>query len=63
MDEFEQDQQIGQAQFVAEATVVRVERLESALNKLAEQVANLANKLEEHMTEPDAHNPGVVRKK
>jgi hypothetical protein len=34
-----------------------------ALEELANKVVNLANKLEEHMLERDAHNPGTMRTK
>ena len=43
--------------------VMRMDKLESALEELANKVVNLAVKLDEHMSEPDAHNPGVLRKK
>ena len=38
-------------------------KLEETVESLANQVRNLANKLEEHMYKPDAHNPGILRKK
>ena len=38
-----------------------VAKHEEAINKLIEQVANLANKLEEHMNTADAHNPAILR--
>ena len=40
--------------------------VESLLEKFADQeirLRNLANKQEEHMNTPDAHNPGVMRRK
>ena len=46
------------------------ERLEKAVQELVERFAefnnkltNMANKLEEHMKEPDAHNPAMLYKK
>ena len=33
------------------------------VKELSIKVGNLANKLEEHMNKPDAHNPGVLRSK
>lgn len=46
------------------------ERLEKAVKELVERFAefnnkltNMANKLEEHMKEPDAHNPAMLYKK
>ena len=41
----------------------RYDLLEEALEKLANKVVNLANKLEEHMKEPDSHNPAMMGKK
>ena len=38
-------------------------KLEKAVEELANKVVNLAVKLEGHMSEADAHNPGVMRKK
>ena len=34
-----------------------------ALEELANKVVNLANKLDEHLNERDAHNPGTMRSK
>lgn len=40
-----------------------IDKLTIDLEELANQVRNLANKLEEHLNERDAHNPGVMRGK
>jgi len=46
------------------------ERMEKAVQELLEKYAdqenrlrNMANQLEEHLSTPDAHNPGILRKK
>ena len=38
-------------------------RLEGIVEELNKKLVNLANKLEEHLNERDAHNPGVMRRK
>jgi hypothetical protein len=53
----------GKADLVIDDVSEKLDKLESALNALADKVVNLANKLEEHLNERDAHNPGVMRKK
>ena len=40
-----------------------VEQLLSDFADLNVKVVNLANKLEDHMKEPDAHNPAMMHKK
>jgi len=40
-----------------------VEQLLSDFADLNVKVVNLANKLDEHIKEPDAHNPGFMHKK
>ena len=47
-----------------------IEQLQGAADDILGQIAdlnvkvvNLANKLEEHMKEPDAHNPAMIHKK
>ena len=39
----------------------KLEIIDAAINKLVDQVARLANKLDEHMKESDAHNPAILR--
>ena len=40
-----------------------VEALQTLFSNQEAKLLNMANKLEEHLREPDAHNPGVMRKK
>ena len=42
---------------------VAVEKLMSEVADLGVKVVNLANKLEDHMKEADAHNPAMMHKK
>ena len=46
-----------------ETTRKSVEQLLSDFADLNVKVVNLANKLEEHINEADAHNPGYMAKK
>lgn len=39
------------------------EKISDALQELANKVVNLANQLDRHMSEADAHNPGTMHKK
>jgi hypothetical protein len=49
--------------FLGGIRVSSTEEVKANIENLANQVRNLANKLEEHMHKPDAHNPGILRKK
>ena len=40
-----------------------LEKLQKTFSNQEDKLRNMANKLEEHLREPDAHNPGVMRKK
>jgi len=40
-----------------------IEQILSEIADLGVKVVNLANKLEEHMKEADAHNPAMMHKK
>ena len=46
-----------------ETTRKSVEQLLSDFADLNVKVVNLANKLEDHMNEPDSHNPAMMHKK
>ena len=41
----------------------KIDKHTIALEELANKVVNLANKLDEHLNERDAHNPGTMRAK
>ena len=41
----------------------KIKNHDKAIEKLIDQVARLANKLEEHMNEPDAHHVAMLAKK
>ena len=40
-----------------------ISELRTDLSIQEDKLRNMANKLEEHMTTPDAHNPGILGKK
>jgi len=40
-----------------------IQDLQNTFSNKESKLLNMANKLEEHLREPDAHNPGVMRKK
>jgi len=40
-----------------------VKELQKNFSNQEDKLRNMANKLEEHMGTPDAHNPGIMRKK
>jgi len=46
-----------------EKVVTMADKHTIALEELANKVVNLANKLDEHLNERDAHNPGTMRAK
>lgn len=48
---------------VFEETQNNLEAAHVSIAALTSKVINLANKLDEHMRERDAHNPGIMRGK
>ena len=60
---FELDEELDDDVGASDVIDEKIERLDSALSKLVDQVANLANKLDEHLKEPDSHNPAMMSKK
>ena len=63
LDEWEKIDSLEQLQNTLDLQDQALGALLEQVKELSIKVGNLANKLEEHMNKPDAHNPAMLYKK